>query len=262
VRRALGLAGLAAVTAVAGDWRGEWIGAPAAARTDAVLGLAVESASADQVNWVQVDLGRSTRIDRVVLHPMVHDDPPAGGRFEGYGFPLRFKLEAAADDRFAAPTVIADHTAADYPNPGARPVVFATAVTARFVRLTVTRSWRRGPGLPHVYTLGELEVLAEGRNVARGAPVAASASTEGYGWGKAQLTDGRALVPATPPGEGRAFPHGALYLRRAVTVDKPVTGAVVRSAGWASPNWPSTGARSATMSSAPDSQRTTSGFRI
>ena len=239
MRRAFRIAGLACLGAAPvmaaptspDEWRGEWIGAPAATRHDAVLGFAVESQAADQVNWVQVDLGAPRRLERVVLHPMVHDDPPAGGRFEGYGFPVRFKLEAADADSFARATLLADHTAADFPNPGARTVAFAAAVTARCVRLTVTRSWPRGPGLPHVYTLGELEIMADGRNVARGAPVSASASTEGYGWGKAQLTDGRALASATPPGEARAFPHGALYLRRAVTVDQPVTRAVVRFSG-------------------------------
>ena len=223
----------ATAQAAAGDWKGVWIGAPAAPAPDAVLGLAVESASGDAVNWAQVDLGRSQRIERVVLHPMVHDDPPAGGRIEGYGFPVRFRIETSDDPAFASATLIADRTIADFANPGWAAVSFDASVTSRFVRLTVIRNWHRGAGLPFVYTLGELEVYAGGSNVARGAPVSASASTEGYGWAKAQLTDGRARAPAAGARReiAREHPHGALYLRREVTVEKPVSRAVVNFCG-------------------------------
>lgn len=216
------------------DWQGKWIGAPAAGLHDALLGFAVEHRQADATNWVQVDLGTAVRVDRIVLHPMTHDDASAGGRIDGYGFPVRFRIEAGDDAMFTSPRLLADRTSADVPNPGWVATSFnAGAVTARFVRLTVMRSWPRGPGLPHVNTLGELEIFSGGRNVAHGRPVEASASVEGYGWAKAQLTDGRALAPAQSKAAGvvREHPHGALYLRRDFQVAKPVTRALVCFSG-------------------------------
>lgn len=219
--------------AVGAEWKGVWIGAPAAPTPGSVLGLAVESTSADTVNWVQVDLRRPCQIDRIVLHPMVHNDPPAGKRSEGYGFPVRFRLEASDDPAFGTAILIADHTGGDFINPGWAAVSFDASVTSRYVRLTVTRNWRRGTGLLFVFTLGEFEVYEGGSNVARGSVVSASSSTEGYGWAKAQLTDGRALAPAAGVKRDivREHPHGALYLRREVTVEKPVSRAIVRFSG-------------------------------
>lgn len=217
-----------------GDWRGKWIGANVsrAARADGVLGLAVEAGTADGVKWVQVDLGEARPIERIVLHPMHHEDQAAGGWIKGYGFPLRFRLELSSTADFQQPVnVVADRTQADFPNPGWAPVVLdAGGKSGRFVRLTVTKLWHRGPNLPFVFTLGEMEVFSEGKNVALGAPVAANASVEGYGWAKAQLTDGKALAPTATPADAepvvtRKHPHGAIYLRKQVTVAKPVTRA-------------------------------------
>lgn len=61
------------------DWRAQWIGpCPVDAQPLAsVLGFAVEAHRADQTQWVQVDLGTPQKIDRVVLHPMHHEDPAA-----------------------------------------------------------------------------------------------------------------------------------------------------------------------------------------
>ena len=211
------------------DWHGKWIGASVPRAARGVLGFAVEGAAAAGAKWVQVDLGEPRPIECVVLHPMHHEDQAAGGWIKGYGFPLRFRLELSTSPDFPQPvTVLADHTPADFPNPGWAPVAFdAAGKTARYVRLTVTKNWQRGPKLPFVHTLGELEAFCGGKNVALGAPVSANASVEGYGWGKAQLTDGKALAPATPspdapPVVTRKNPHGAIYLQKRVTVVKPV----------------------------------------
>ncbi|MBI5831056.1 MAG: alpha-L-rhamnosidase N-terminal domain-containing protein [Armatimonadetes bacterium] len=208
------------------DWHGEWIGASVARQAvDPTLGIAVEAKAADEAQWVSIDLGEVLPLDRVVLHPMRHNDPAAGGWTDGYGFPLRFRVEADG-------VTLADQTAADVPNPGWRPVLIdAKGQRARTVKLTVTRLWKRGPDLPFVYTLGELEVFSGGRNIALGRPVTASSSVEGYGWGKAQLVDGKALAPAGEQRERLDNPHGALYLRRVVQPVKPVTQAVVCFSG-------------------------------
>jgi alpha-L-rhamnosidase len=217
------------------DWRGKWIGANAdrEAQPSGVLGFAVEARAADDVQWVQVDLGQPTAIERVVLHPMYHNDPAAGGWIKGYGFPLRFRLETSLAPDFRDAVMLADHTQTDFPNPGWAPVAFAAGgKTAQYVRLTATKLWHRGPNLPFVYTLGEMQVFAAGKNVALRTPVTASASVECCGWGKSQLTDGRALSPEATASslklvEKLANPHGAIYMRREIDIAKPVTQAVV-----------------------------------
>ena len=118
----------------------------------------------------------------------------------GFGFPVRFKIEAANDGDFSTPIPIADHTGADYPNPGAKPVEFAAKeCSARFVRVTVTKLWKRDELF--CAALRQLEVVSQGRNVALRAKVNAKDSVEGYGWGKPGLTQG--LVPASATNQTR-----------------------------------------------------------
>lgn len=113
-----------------GEWRARWIGARAAdnvPREGECLGYAVESAGEYDLQWVQVDLGTSRAIDRVVVHPCYHNDPRIGGWIKGYGFPRRFRVEVSDDPTFTTSTVVADHTRADFPNPGHTPVSLVAA---------------------------------------------------------------------------------------------------------------------------------------
>jgi uncharacterized protein len=53
---------------------------------------------------------------------------------------LRFKIEAADDDGFSRPKVIADFTEADFPDPKDNITQYAAhGVKARYVRVTATR---------------------------------------------------------------------------------------------------------------------------
>ncbi len=215
-------------------WQGKWIGATEQSpEGSGVLGFAVEGKAAEEVKWVQVDLGVSKPIERVVLHPMRHNDPAVGGWVNGYGFPLRFRVEVSDDADFKTCAAVADQTQADYPNPGLKPVLFeAGAKRGRYVRLTVTKLWHRGAGLPFVYTLGEMEVISAGTNVALKAPVKASDSAETSGWSKLHLTDGLRLCSTIPmPAELEKYPHAAILLRKEIKVGKPVKQALVALSG-------------------------------
>lgn len=205
------------------DWSGaSWIGA---ANTAPVLGYAVESATADAVKWVQVDLGAEVPLDSVVIRPQYHNDPGAGGWIPGYGFPLRFKIEVSAAADFTTSTMIADHTGEDFPNPGHSALTLpASGATARYVRFTATKLWQRGPGLNHVLTLAEIEAPSAGSNIALNKPVSANDSYEGSGWSKDHLTDGKwqqALPPALLDN-----PHSAILLRKELAISKPVKRAL------------------------------------
>lgn len=69
----------------------------------------------DEPKWVQVDLGKSLPIDSIRLIPMSHDGKP------GFGFPIRFRVEASDDKTFQNSVILTDHHK-DIPNPGANPV--------------------------------------------------------------------------------------------------------------------------------------------
>jgi hypothetical protein len=144
------------------------------------------TARPDVVKWVQVDLGRAVPLDEVRLvpaRPTDFRDAP------GFGFPVRFRVEAAAEPTFRSPTVLVDHTAKDYPNPGDNPCrVLPKGVKARYVRVTATRLWKRLND--YAFALAELQVLSGGKNVARGSPVTALDSIEAGRWARRNLVDG------------------------------------------------------------------------
>ena len=214
-----------------GDWQGaSWIGA---ADSSTVLGYAVESATADAVKWVQVDLGAEVPLDSVVIRPQYHNDPGAGGWVAGYGFPLRFKVEVSNIPDFSSSTTVADHTGADFANPGNTPVSLnASGVSARYVRFTATKLWQRGAGLNYVFTLAEIEAISGASNVALGKPVSANDSMEGYGWSKDHLTDGKFQQQLPPVLQEN--PSAAILLRKEFTIGKPVKRALaaIGTVGW------------------------------
>ncbi len=143
------------------------------------------AARAEVEKWVQVELDRPTPLDEIRLIPARPTDFPDT---PGFGFPRRFRIEAAASEDFRDRRVLADHTDRDVPNPGDTPFVVKTkGETARFVRITATRLWERTDDF--VFALAELQILSNSTNQAFGAAVTALDSIEGGRWGKARLVD-------------------------------------------------------------------------
>jgi hypothetical protein len=153
--------------------------------------------SQDTVKWVQLDLGRSVKLKQIVLHPAKDDFNGIG---EGFGFPVRFKVEVAANGEFTQEVrMIADQNAADVANPGIKPQAFeAVDVVARFIRVTATKLAPRQNDF--IFALAELRLLDEaGSNVASGAAVTALDSIEAPArWRQSNLTDGWYPGLATP----------------------------------------------------------------
>ena len=166
------------------------------------------SATADVEKWVEVDLGQDVEIAKIVLHPC-HDD--FGGIGAGFGFPVRFRVDARPDVELPGVTHPSDNTPAsadghsrrtqalgvgsfmdaDYANPGLTAVELSgEATTARFVRITATKLADRKDVF--IFALAELEILdATGSNVAAAAKVTALDSIEAPSrWRKTNLTDG------------------------------------------------------------------------
>lgn len=146
-------------------------------------------AKADVEKWVQVDLGRTVPIAVVELAACYDDFAGIGA---GFGFPVRFRVEASEDPEFKkAVAVIADRSAADVRNPGVVPQRFsAEGVVGRYVRVTATKLSPRQNDF--IFALAELRVLrADGENVAEGREVTALDSIEAPPrWRKENLTDG------------------------------------------------------------------------
>jgi mono/diheme cytochrome c family protein len=173
------------------------------------------SSAQDVVKWVQVDLGRAAEIDRVVLWGC-HDTFNHIGA--GFGFPVRFKVEASDDPAFRSGVIaIADRTGADRTSPGIAAQSFpARGAKARHVRVTATRLARRQDDFN--FALAELEVYdPAGANVARGAAVTALDSIEvPPRWRRSNLVDGHA------PGQGDAAALARLAGRRQALLEKVV----------------------------------------
>jgi len=217
-------------------WNAKWIAAVAKVPSHGGIGYhAAEAARDDDEKWVQVDLGKSVTIQRVVLHALNHGI--AANPVKGFGFPLRFRVEVADDVDFKTSKVIANQITADYPNPGHSAVPLnADGVMARYVRITATKLWnRQSGGNPYCFALAQLEVISAGKNVAVKAVVTAKDSVETSEWAKVNLTDG--LRSSAHPGiqlQGEVAdlkPSATIQLRKEFALDKQIKHAVAYVCG-------------------------------
>lgn len=142
----------------------------------------------DITKWVQVDLGKSVALSQITIVGCKDDFNGIG---EGFGFPVRFTIEASDDTTFADDvTIVTNQTNNDYPNPGVTPQIFATDATARYIRVTATRLVERAND--YIFALSELIALTpDNKNVAMGSKVTAWDSIEApVRWQTKNLVDG------------------------------------------------------------------------
>lgn len=195
------------------DWSAKWISGPASG------GNGYHSdygRSIDDEKWVSIDLVKPKSFQSIILYPARpynwHRDAP------GFGFPVRYRIEASDAADFSSSRIIADRTTEDQPNPNEKPVAIAVGdQTARYIRLTVTWLGHPADAKP-LLALAEMEVLsADGVNVAANASVQASDSIENHGWSRTQLTDG-SRVSGLPGAVSPLF-------RREFAISKPISDA-------------------------------------
>ncbi|MDW5266769.1 MULTISPECIES: beta-L-arabinofuranosidase domain-containing protein [Acidobacteriaceae] len=98
-------------------------------------------ANPDSTTWIQLDLGSSVAIEAIRLFPASEKMYPGRDQYYGgEGFPLRFKIEAADDEGFSQPKVIADFTKTDFPDPKDNITQYpAHGVQGRYVRISATK---------------------------------------------------------------------------------------------------------------------------
>ena len=133
---------------------------------------------ADMTKWVQVDLGTARTLDRIELIACYDDFNNIGS---GFGFPVRFKVEASAGEDFAADNVrtLIDATDRDFINPESSPLkIKCDDLPVRMIRVTATKLAERRNDF--ILALGELRAITteaeteQEANIARDATVSAS----------------------------------------------------------------------------------------
>ncbi|MBL8897619.1 MAG: DUF1549 domain-containing protein [Planctomycetes bacterium] len=154
------------------------------------------AARADEHAWVQVDLGASVEIERLVLHPCWDDFAGIGA---GFGFPRRLRVELAEDAAFTQGVVALEPEPNESGSSSAlMPRSFAAAHSARYVRVTALELAERQKDF--AFALAELEALdRSGVNRALGAAVTSSSSIEmPPRWAQGNLVDG--ITPSAGAG--------------------------------------------------------------
>ena len=142
----------------------------------------------DVVKWVQIDLKATKKLSQIVLRPCHEDFNNVG---DGFGFPVRFKVELSDDAGFKTSIIVLDQTAEDVANPK----LVATTIdiankSARYVRLTATRLAPRMNDF--ILAIAELEVRdVDGKNVTSDGEVTSLDSIEApVRWSRKNLVDG------------------------------------------------------------------------
>ena len=142
--------------------------------------------SNDQPKSITLDLGEASAIDELRLLPVVREGLPA---WVSYGYPPRLKIETALQPDFADAMVLFQTQGKDMLAPGRNVVVFqGNSTQARYLRITAERLWHRAQDF--LFALAEVQVYADGKNIALGASVSASDPGDEPGWSPATLTDG------------------------------------------------------------------------
>ena len=183
------------------EWAAKWISAPDAVTTsqdeaDAMRGVnsgyrsKLTSPGAESQEWVSIDLGEKEMVDAVRLFPAYPYDWQPGG--PAYFYPVRFKIELANQADFSDAIVAVDRTKEDLLPPlmNSGGAIYRFSPTpARYVRLVATRLHAENELFAGL-ALAEMQVLANGRNVALNKSVTALDSMEVPGWSKSNLVDG------------------------------------------------------------------------
>jgi mono/diheme cytochrome c family protein len=142
----------------------------------------------DVVKWVQLDLGKSSPMESIVYIGCRDTFNNIG---DGFGFPVRYKIEIGDDASFETAALVADYTSADVSNPGVAPQSVAVGgKSARYVRITANKLAPRSGDF--IFALAEVCVFSpQGKNLAAGVRVTSLDTIEAPPrWRRTNLVDG------------------------------------------------------------------------
>ncbi len=144
--------------------------------------------------WIEVDLGSLQPVTGTRLFP---PQRPLGELFAGFAFPERFVIEVSPSGLEGDYRTVVDYSNLDYLNRGHHAVLLTwPEEEARFVKISAILLNRISANYPSFFGFSEIEVYADGKNVAQGCSVKVSEKQEpirAHGplfWAPGSLTDG------------------------------------------------------------------------
>ncbi|MBI9020770.1 MAG: ATP-binding protein [Verrucomicrobia bacterium] len=145
--------------------------------------------SSNQTEWIQIELGKETPVDQIVIVPSILRGPKA--RFNTDGFPVNFQITAGSDQNPGG-TVIAAFDQDDQLLPRTAPLVIPCATTASWVRVEASILSPRNFDGQYNLELAEIMVFNGQENVALKKPVSISShrNPEGGARKREFLVDG------------------------------------------------------------------------
>ncbi len=142
---------------------------------------------ANSSETVEVVFEYAHEIDEIRLYPVHHTGWPDG---TAYGFPVHFKVQIKEED--SDWITVEDWSERPFPNPGNNPVYFPLKKhKAQAIRLQALRLPKSIP-TDYIFALAELEVYAEGTNIAPQGEISTSFSYKKHPteWNESALNDG------------------------------------------------------------------------
>ncbi|NBS33056.1 MAG: ATP-binding protein [Planctomycetia bacterium] len=132
-------------------------------------------ATANQAEWIEIELKKATTIDAVIIVPALYHTPDS--TLEADGFPADFRIVAADDHQHE--TVLASFTAADGLLPRKAPLLIdCPSTVASRVRLEATRLTPRSWDGQYCLQLAEVLVFSGEQNVALNQSVTCSSTDD------------------------------------------------------------------------------------
>ncbi|MEO1994814.1 MAG: DUF1553 domain-containing protein, partial [Planctomycetaceae bacterium] len=141
----------------------------------------------DTSKWFQLQFDTPVTLDSLELIPAYPTDwKPT----PGFGFPVRYVIEASDTADFSDARVVWDRRQADVANPGNRAVrIPFPKLTTRCLRLTATRLWDRG-NANHALAMAEVVLRHKGQPLQSPSAITASDSINSGRWHTRFLSDG------------------------------------------------------------------------
>lgn len=166
------------------------LGLPVAPQAGGTNGFhSAVSDTADTEKTVTLSLPEIAVLDEIRLVPVRRREVPL---WFDYGFPVRFKVEAATREDFSDAVMIQEITDRLQPSPGMNLVCIpAHRTRAKYIRITATQLWYRKSD--YVFALAEVQAFQDGRNIAPSGSFTASDALVGEDaadWSLAALNDG------------------------------------------------------------------------
>ncbi|MEM0966192.1 MAG: ATP-binding protein [Verrucomicrobiota bacterium] len=121
--------------------------------------------------WVQIDLGRVEPIDEIRIYPVL---PRAFNEEEGYGLPHDYRVELSDTADFENPVILPGPFGKGFVRPTRQTIsISGDSQSARYIRF-VAETLRENRWGATFFCIAEIEVISNGRNLAKDQPVRAA----------------------------------------------------------------------------------------